>query len=289
MLTLTLGQSSILVLALALWIGSHMARPLHSRAYVPLVALWITAVASKLFPILWAPAIVTLRAWRLLLGSMGAGALFLVVHLLFLPWISLYYMLDFLPRQTSAFVEPAYVDDQSLVAWLLRMTQPATVGASGFAAGDYQSFSWMPWWTVDPLWVRGAGALILICAGLWISGRFLRASKDNAEPMFHVWVLFSLLVLPHTERYNHVLLLPAMAWLWGQGERGRQVAVAAYFLAALSRLSHVWVQALPYPWAPLLTGSGPMAVILLIVGVFVLLGHTTQGRITKVSVHEGVS
>jgi len=71
-------------------------------------------------------------------------------------------------------------------------------------------------------------------------------------------------------RYNHTLLLPAIAWLWGQGESGQRFAVVGYFLAGLARLTHLWVLLLPWPWGPLATGFGVMAVLTLMFGMICL-------------------
>jgi len=68
-----------------------------------------------------------------------------------------------------------------------------------------------------------------------------------------------------------VLLLPAMAWLWGhslsegdgRGKWQRRVVVVAYALVGLSRLTHLWAMLLPAPWGPLASGFGMYAVFLL--------------------------
>jgi hypothetical protein len=64
------------------------------------------------------------------------------------------------------------------------------------------------------------------------------------------------------ERYNHALLLPAMAWLWGRGCGSRNAVVAAYALSGLSRFTHLFAFVLPSPWAPLATGVGLYSVLL---------------------------
>lgn len=109
-----------------------------------------------------------------------------------------------------------------------------------------------------------------------------RTGPAQAEGAFYLWVLYWLLPFPHTERYNHVLLLPAMAWLWARSEtfahrsetlaqRGRNLVILAYFLAGLSRLTHLWAILLPAPWGPLASGFGLYAVLLLGGGTVALL------------------
>ena len=73
------------------------------------------------------------------------------------------------------------------------------------------------------------------------------------------------MVLPHVERYNHVLLLPALAWLWGQGGDMRLASAVAYGMLAISRLNHLWLIAFSYPWAPLLSGAGLGAALVVLV------------------------
>jgi hypothetical protein len=100
-----------------------------------------------------------------------------------------------------------------------------------------------------------AGGVVLV----WIRADRAR----HAEALFYLAVLYTLLPIPHMERYNHVIILPAMAWLWGQGEGYRPVAVVAYCLIALSRLNHLWAIIFGWPLGPLVTGTCTYAVLLL--------------------------
>jgi hypothetical protein len=80
-------------------------------------------------------------------------------------------------------------------------------------------------------------------------------------------LLFTLIFFPHMERYNHLIALPALAWLWSRGIWGRKIAIMGYALFALSRLNHIWVSVLPSGLAAVATGFGLFAVLLLFSGV----------------------
>ena len=45
----------------------------------------------------------------------------------------------------------------------------------------------------------------------------LQEFMSQTKGLLYLLVLFSLLPIPHMERYNHVAVLPAMAWLWRWG------------------------------------------------------------------------
>lgn len=106
-----------------------------------------------------------------------------------------------------------------------------------------------------------------------------------------MWVLYGLVVLPHTTRYNHVFLLPAMAWLWRDGQTGRRLAIIAYVLAALSRLNHLWAILLPALWGPLASGFGLYAVLILSAGIIERLRNQQASHVwqegTQPSRHDG--
>jgi hypothetical protein len=111
--------------------------------------------------------------------------------------------------------------------------------------------------------VRWVGYILLALLVLPCLFLLLRALPEQYEPAFYLWVLYGLIALLHIERYNHVLLLPAMAWLWNRGRWQRIVVVVAYALVGLSRLTHLWAMLLPAPWGPLAAGFGTYAVFLL--------------------------
>jgi len=110
-----------------------------------------------------------------------------------------------------------------------------------------------------------SGALILILAALLLFA-WIRNNCREAEGMLYALVLLSLLVFPHVERYNHALVLPAMAWLWRQSPPYRSLTVIAYGMFGLSRLNHLWVL-LPSPLGPLASGFGLAGVLILFFGL----------------------
>ncbi len=264
-LNLTLGQTGPFLLVLALLLLRGMDRMGRSQA-VSSGVLWGVGVATKLFPLLWLPGLALLRrGWVLRTALVGlAGAALL--HGLLLPGLTWRYVTEFLPAQAAA-LSQGQLDDQSLLAWLLRLTQPLRFQVPGLFVFQRHWVEWAPGISVDPDLIRGGTAVLLLGGGLGLARWLWDRGRGDPRAGFHLWVLFSLLVLPHTERYNHLLLLPALAWLWGQGPRAQGYAVAGYFLAALARLTHLWVLILPWPWAPLLTGAGIGAVVVSMVGV----------------------
>ncbi len=269
MLTLTLGQSSILLLALALLIGRGLERSSLLREIITGV-FWVAGVSTKLFPLLWLPGLFLLRRWRALITGITAIMALISLHAIFLPRLSQTYLLTYLPQRATR-LSSGSLDDQSLLAWLLRLTQPLTFQTPGLFAFQRQQLSWRPYMVVDPNVIWWIAFTLLGIAGGWLSWRLWLSDEEQATPLFYLWALFVLLILPHTERYNHVLLLPAMAWLWGQGGRGIHFAILGYFLSGLARLTHLWVLILPWPLAPLATGFGVSAVLTLMGGMIILL------------------
>jgi hypothetical protein len=69
------------------------------------------------------------------------------------------------------------------------------------------------------------------------------------------------------QRYDHLLALPAMAWLWRRGGKGRNIAIIAYGLFALSRLNHLWAIYLPTILGSVASGFGLYGILLLFAGV----------------------
>jgi alpha-1,2-mannosyltransferase len=261
-LDLTLGQTSILLLFAGLIIGRSLS-PERKLGPAAGAAAQSLAIAAKLYPTFWIGAFVLRRRWRILALSMLLTAgLFLGVGLL-KPEGSRAYWLQHLPDRITSATSQAGVDDQSLPAWLERVFLPQSFATPALSATERRRVQWTPFWRVEPQVPRAVGYLILglILATIgWVSWQ---ATSTWDEPVFYLWLLVGLLAFPHTERYNHTLLLPSMAWLWGQGTRGQSVVIVAYFMAALSRLTHLWAIFLPAPWGPLASGFGLYAVLFL--------------------------
>jgi len=262
-LSLTLGQSSILLLALVLLVGRNLQHPSLGKT-ISAGILWIVGVSTKLFPVLWLPGLFLLRKWRELFTAIISLILLMAIQWIKMPQITQEYLFIYLPSR-AAQLSNGSLDDQSLLAWLLRLTQPLQFQAPGLFVFQRHQVSWSPGMTVSSDFVWMITMVVLGGTGLWLAWKLWTASGQFSEIYFYLWVLFTLLILPHTERYNHVLLLPAMAWLWGQKER--LFVVLAYVFAGLARLTHLWVLILPWPWAPIATGFGVMAIIVLMLGV----------------------
>jgi alpha-1,2-mannosyltransferase len=136
--------------------------------------------------------------------------------------------------------------------------------------------TWGPVWPIDPDTARWCGYLLSALLGLAVLPVLLQTAPSHREGGFYLWILYTLLVLPHIERYNHALLLPAMAWLWSQRERQRTIVIWVYLLTGLSRLNHLWVRLLPVPWGPLASGFGVYAVVLLGGGIVAAMWRASQ-------------
>ena len=275
-LDLSLGQTSTVLLLAALVIGRSLSTPGRQTLFRG-AAGQALAVAAKLYPAFWTGALVLRRRWRTLaLSLLLTGAVFLAVSLA-QPETSLRYWRAYLPARVTAATEQVNVDDQAWMAWWARLTLPQSFAVPGLNPDERHSVRWDPVWDLAPTAVRTAGYLILAAVAGATMWALWRTRPEADEPAFYLWVLLGLLAFPHMERYNHALLLPAMAWLWGQGERGRRIAVTGYLLAGAARLTHLWVLVLPWPWAPLATGSGVLAVLLLMAGMVQALRRPAPG------------
>ena len=93
---------------------------------------------------------------------------------------------------------------------------------------------------------------------------WVRDGSRNPDGILFSLCLYGLLLLPHMERYNHILALPAIAWLWARGPgRDRKLALGVYLVFALSRLNHLWAL-VPSPVGPIASGFGLFGVLLLL-------------------------
>lgn len=274
-LDLTLGQTSVLLMAAALAIGRCTS---SKRRWAGPVAAGAAALAvgSKLFPLIWIPAWPVLRRW-----SYGLLAVILVLavaglSLMASPAGSRVYWTYLVEERLATSSAVPSVDDQALVAWLDRLVLPQVFDVSGVGVEQRQTVFWTPPWSIDAAVVRWLGygliALLLVAVLLVL----LRAGGQYPEAGIYLWMLFGLIALLHIERYNHVLLLPAMAWLWGRGESERKVVVGSYTLVGLARLTHLWAVLLPAPWGPLASGFGLYAVVAL--GAAMAISMWSTGR-----------
>jgi len=280
-LNLTLGQSGLFLLIAVLIIGQAIRAKTKDSSLWAAIA-WVVAVGAKLFPLIWLGALPLLRRWRLFVLATMVVFLAFGLTTLLAPTASQDYWLRFLPERVFSYSEQVGIDDQSLVAWLDRLGRPQTFRVPGLSVAERHAVTWSPPWSVDPVLIRLADYSLVALLALVPIIVLLRAGSTEAEGAFYLWVLYGLIVFPHTERYNHVLLLPAMAWLWARSETfaqrsefraqwGRKLVILAYFLVGLSRLTHLWAILLPAPWGPLASGFGLYAVLLLGGGMVSLL------------------
>lgn len=272
-LTLTLGQNSLFALIAALLVGQTLRSQRDgARCSIPAAVTTGLAIAARIFPLTWPGAVLLLRRRQLFLLLLLATLLVLGLPFMFMSTeINRAYWLQVLPDRVSRATEQASIDDQSLAAFLDRLGRSHTYRVPGLSVQERHTVDWAPPWSFDPAHISGAGYLLTILLSLAPLFFLLHADHDTAAGAFYLFVLWILLLLPHIERYNHVLLLPAMAWLWAQNRWSRTVVIGAYFLAGLSRLNHLWVLLLPAPWGPLATGFGLYAVLLLGAGLIVSL------------------
>ena len=269
-LDLTMGQISFFLLVAALVTGRALRT--KTRGFrLPAALAGGLAVGAKLFPLIWLGALPLLRRWRLFVLSVLVVLLALGLPFLLAPAASQSYWLDILPQRVLSASEKVGVDDQSLIAWLDRLGRPHTFEVPGLSVTQRHAVTWSPPWSVAPQLIRLEGYSFVALLALVPIAVLLRAGPAEAEGAFYLWVLYGLLPFPHTERYNHVLLLPAMAWLWSRGGRGRNLVILAYFLVGLSRLTHLWAILLPAPWGPLASGFGLYAVFVLGGGIVTFL------------------
>jgi len=216
-LNLTLGQSGLFLLIAVLIIGQAIRAKTKDSSLWAAIA-WVVAVGAKLFPLIWLGALPLLRRWRLFVLATMVVFLAFGLTTLLAPTASQDYWLRFLPERVFSYSEQVGIDDQSLVAWLDRLGRPQTFRVPGLSVAERHAVTWSPPWSVDPVLIRLADYSLVALLALVPIIVLLRAGSTEAEGAFYLWVLYGLIVFPHTERYNHVLLLPAMAWLWARSE-----------------------------------------------------------------------
>ncbi len=261
-LDLTLGQTSVVLLAAALCIGDSLRQTTKTSFWQASLAEGLAA-GAKLFPLMWIGAAAFLRRWKFFVVGTLAAIMILGISAVWMPKANMEYWFDFLPHRITSASEQAGMDDQSVGAWLDRVGRAHTYSVPGLNVNESVTVTWSPPWSLNPNLLRWSGYALAGILALPVIIRLLRTTPAQAEAGFYLWVLYTLAIFPHIERYNHTLLLPALAWLWGQGKWQKTAAAVAYLLAGLSRLNHVWITALPAPWAPLASGFGLYAAMLL--------------------------
>ncbi len=267
-LDLSIGQNSTFLLLMATIAGWSLHR--SARHAEPIAALAVAlAVGAKLFPLFWSGAFFLLRRWRLFTLTVGTTAGLFALSFLLFPDESLDYATVQLPGRLSSSVESVGINDQTLIAWLMRVFRPQSFTVQGISAFEMAQTAWAPVITLSEQAVNLIGYVALLAITGWAAVVIWRHGQMVPEAALFLWVLVGLLAFPHMERYNHVLLLPAMAWLWPRSAQAASIVVLAYFLSGMARLTHFWATALPGALAGLFTGFGVIAALLLTVGMLV--------------------
>ena len=267
-LNLTLGQNALVLLLCLLVMGEALRKKSHSYKIL-WIPVWILGIAAKIFPILWLACLPFLKRWRMALAALSLCAIVFLGFALHKPdanqdyWQR--YLLDRAQQYSSGGTD---VDDQSLKAFLDRIGRSSHFVVSGISVDDKREVEWKLPWEVSTQSIYWASGIAMILIGLWLLYVWIRRRNRDPAGVLYSLMLFTLIFFPNMQRYDHLLTLPAMAWLWNNGTCGQKLAIAAYALFALSRLNHIWVILLPSPLAPLASGFG-------LFGIFVLLGGIT--------------
>jgi hypothetical protein len=278
-LDLTLGQITIPLLAVVLIVGRSLTWNNKPTSLISGILLGIVA-SIKLYPVLWFFVPFIAKRWRLISAGVLVLALALLLPFLLTPEINQEYWLEILPNLLNEETTAPSIDDQALTAWLDRMGRAQTYQVPGLNTEEQKTITWAFPWQLSQTTTRGIGyaaaALTLFALVLPVC---LKAEASQIEGVFYLWIIYLLILLPHMARYNHALLLPAMAWLWAQNKNGKHFVILAYLLTGFSRLNHLWATTLPQTIVPFASGFGLFAVLLLISG---LIWHLWPNRLPMI-------
>ncbi len=276
-LNLTLGQNGVFLLLGVLLLGESVKRAKPSLHFdLLVVVMWAVAFSAKIYPILWMGALLLLGRWRMLVGAGLVGVLMFGGSILLAPQASAEYWLDFLPNQTRSHSTQVSIEDQSLGGFLSRVGRGDQYVFPGLSVSDRLEVSWSFPWEFSVPGIQAFSLVLLLLLGVWLTFAWIRSNGEDQGSIVYALALFSLLPFPHMDRYNHILALPAIAWLWERGGRYRHMAVVGYGLFGLSRLNHFWAAYLPSPLGPIATGFGLFGVLLLLVGIAQAIGDTNS-------------
>ncbi len=261
-LSLTLGQNSILIMIACLGIGRWLGS--NGRNILKPALLCAIAVSAKIYPLIWVGFFAAIRMWKLVVASIAVIAVCFTIVAAYRPDVTTSYWSTFIVQRASQLKQDVFIDDQSIRSFLARMFQSRTYGFGTLDPEVRATVTWSPPLTLSDRWVSVVSySLFAALAGLSLFC-ILVAKRDDYEGGFYLFVLISLLGFPHMERYNHVLLLPAMAWLWKKHRKNRNIVIISYTLVGVSRLTHFWAIHLGYPIGALATGSSLFALLLLV-------------------------
>ncbi|MCA9916487.1 MAG: DUF2029 domain-containing protein [Anaerolineales bacterium] len=275
-LNLTLGQNGIFLLLSLATLGTALQFQTTSRNYLYAISLLVVAITAKLFPTIWLACLIVLRRWRLLLvASVLCLSVFGFIAIS-RPEINQEYWFDFLPGRNQQFSIEATVDDQSLNGFLTRIGREGTYKFPGLSVSDKHQVTWRYPWNFSAKAIQLTSYSLLFVLGLGLIFAWANNKGQDADAILYSLALFSVLLLAHMERYNHIIALPAMAWLWRQ--KKRKIVLLAYSFFGLSRLTHL-LALLPAPLGPVATGFGLLAILVLMLGMaHALVNYSAAGN-----------
>ncbi len=282
-LNLTLGQGGVFLLLSVLLLGEVLKdRPWQLEIYA--WVMWVVACGIKIYPVLWLGGFLLFKRWRtfIIAGGLCVSAFGLVA--LAEPKANADYWFNFLPNQTRGFADGTGVDDQSLNGFLSRVGTSNRYTFPGLDAQASREVTWILPWNFSAQSIRYFSFVLIGLLGMGVVFSWVRNNGQEPQGTLYSLVLFSLLLFPHMERYNHILALPALFWLWKQQGPYRNLAISAYGLFGLSRLNHLWAL-LPSPLGPLATGFGLAGILTLIVGLSLALVHSKNPPSSFITPH----
>lgn len=263
-LNLTLGQNGIFLLLCLVTLGiSLQYKPRSFKFSVP---LWVLAVAAKLFPAIWLACLLFLRRWRAFMAAyvLCLTAFGLVAFLE--PEINKTYWFDLLPNRNQQFTNNVSIDDQSINGFLTRLGKEGNYQFPGLSIADKHQVTWTFPWEFSHQTIQLVSYSLLFFLGLVLVLAWAKNKAQDADAILYSLALFSVMLFSHMERYNHIIALPAMAWLWQLNTPYRKLAMVAYGFLGLSRLNHM-LALLPSPLGPVATGFGLFGILVLMLGI----------------------
>jgi hypothetical protein len=266
-LNLTLGQNAAVILLSALIMGKAVRN--RSRCFAALwIPSWIVAVAGKIFPVLWLACPPFLKRPRAFIIASGLCVAAFGGMAWLKPAVHDSYWKHFIINRAQLYGrEGTGIDDQALSAYLNRIAKSGSFEFQGLAVHEKHRVIWDPPWEFSARSIHRVSAAVVALLGIWMLYSWIRSRNRDPEGELYSLILFTLIFFPHMQRYNHLLALPAMAWLWRRGSWGRNLTTGAYAVFALSRLNHAWAIYLPSTPASLASGFGLFGILMLFIGV----------------------
>jgi hypothetical protein len=264
-LNLTIGQNGVVVFLGALLLGRYLG---HAARRGWAVAAWALAAGAKIYPLFWIVLLPFLKRWRLAVAMLATVILLFGMVALLEPDADRDYWFNYLLKRSREVTGNVFVDDQSLSARVEILGRTYRAGRYGLDIGPKGGQVWAPPWEASDAVLKAVTVALIAGLGVILVRTWMIKDREpSGEGLLYLTVLFFLLPIPHMERYNHVAVLPAMAWLWQAGHRYRLLTVLAYCLVGLSRLNQLWAVIFAWPLGPLMTGTCMYAVLILGTGI----------------------